>query len=149
MKKNRLLLSFLILVLGCLSFNAMAYSEGELVSIARQAAKKAAYTAMRKVSPHTGMDQDYDIDYESIIYDPYEKELEFQVTLSWSAKNQMLFGSRDICKTWGKIYVDLSRGKSEMEARYVSKGKNHWCQVCEDSHGLDVFAAALVFVITN
>ena len=149
MKKNRLLLSFLILVLGCLSFNAVPYTADELVSIARQAAKKAAYTVMNKVSLGTGMDQDYDIDYESIIYDPYEKELEFQVTLSWSVMRHMLFCSRDTCKTWGKNYVDLSRGKSEMEARYVSKGKNHWCQVCEDSHELDVFATPIDFVIAN
>lgn len=149
MKKNRVLLSFLIFAIGCLSFSSMAYTRDELSSIARKASLAAAKTAMATVSPNTGMDPDYDVDYESIKYDSYAKELEFQVTLSWSAKNQMLFGTRDICKVWGKIYVDLSGGKSEMKSRFICKEKNHWTEVCENSHGIDAFAKALWFISTN
>jgi len=148
MKKERLLFSFLVLLIGSLCFNASAYSNDELVSIARKASKDAAYKMSVKVSPHTHEDADYDIDYDSFYYDSYEKELEFQVTLSWSAKDQMFFGTRDICKTWGKMYVDLSNGKNKMNVRFVPKGKNHWCGVCEDSHGLDILAEALILVVT-
>ena len=149
MKKERFLFSFLVLLIGSLCFNASAYSDGELISIARKASKGAAEKMSLKVSPNTHQDADYDIEYDSFKYDPYEKELEFRVTLSWSAKDQVFLGTRDICKTWGKMYVDLSNGKSKMKVRFVPKGKNHWCEVCEESHNLDILAEALIFVLTN
>ena len=149
MKKNRLLLSFWILAIGCLSFNAMAYSEDELVSIARKAAYSAANDVMGKVSPNTGRDADYDLDYQSIIYDPYEKEIECRVTLTWSAKKYMISTTRRTCETEGKLYINLSRGKSNMRVRYVSKNENDWFKECASSHWIDTLSQGVVIVVIN
>ena len=149
MKKERLLLSFLVLLIGSFCFNALAYSDGELFSIARHASKIAAQKMSAKVSPNIYDNPDYDIDSGTIKYNTEAQKLEFHVKLSWSAKNQLFFGTRDICETWGKMYVDLSNGTNEMKARFVPEGKNHWCEVCEKTHNLDILDEVLIFIISN
>ena len=147
MKKNRVLLLFLIFAIGCLSINVMAYTANEHARIARKAAWMAVNKAMSRISPGTGKDPDYELDEKSIKYDSSKYELEFHVTLMWSAKKPVLFGARETCKTWGKIYVDLSNGDSRMKARYISEGNNDWCQECQELHHLDIFAEPFCFDI--
>ena len=145
MKKNRVLLLFLIFAIGCLSINVMAYTANEHARIARKAAWMATKIAMREISPGTGKDPDYELDEKSIKYDSCKHELEFHVTLMWKAKDRMLFPTRDTCKTWGKIYVDLSNGESGMKARYIYEGSNDWCQYCIEYRHLDLFTEPLCF----
>ncbi len=144
MKKERLLFSFLVLLIGSLCFNASAYSNDELVSIARKASKGAAYKMSAKVSPGIYQDPDYNIDYNSFVFDSDEQELEFQVTLRWSATDRVFFGTRDICEIWGKMYVNLSNGKNEIIAKFIPKGMNDWCEECAKSHDLDLLAEPLI-----
>lgn len=139
----------MILLLGAAGNLASAQSQGEVVSIARRAALSAARDLMDKVSPNTGRDADFDIDYESIVYDPYAKEIECNVTLSWTAKQYILSSSRRTCETWGKLYIDLSNGESRMKSRYVSKGTNSWFQTCADSHWADALANGIVLIVTK
>ena len=150
MKKIHYLGVFLLLYfLGNFSNETMAQSRSEVVSIARKAAAAAAKEIMSDVSPNTGQDPDYELDYESIVYDSYEKEIECRVQLSWTAKKYMLSSTRRTCETWGKLYIDLSNGSSRIKTRYVSKGNNSWFNECASSHWIDRVAAGVAFIVVN
>ena len=133
------ILTFLLL-LGCFcSLDASAQTNDEILSIVRASAKSAACQVMQKVSPNTGQSPDFEIDYESVVYDSNARQIECNVILSWSAKQYMLSFTRDTCKTWGKLYVNLSDGSS----KYVAKGENNWFVKCANSHWADTLKNGL------
>lgn len=148
-KFKGLLAAAMIMLIAGLANVASAQTQGEVFSLARKAALAAARDVMGKVSPNTGQDADYDIDYDSVIYDGYAREIQCDVTLSWTAKEYMLFSSRNTCETWGKLYIDLSQGTSRMKTRFISKGSNSWFKKCADSHWADALARGVVIVVTN
>lgn len=141
-KLKKFLLLVGILLLGALQ-QANAQSQEKIVSMVRKAALAASEQIMKKVSPNTGRDNDYDINYESIAYDKYAQEVECQVVLSWSAKEYMLSLTRDTCQTWGKLYINLETGSS----RFISKGENSWFKTCADSHWANALKAGVAIVV--
>lgn len=146
--KSSLSLVFLFaLICGNLSTQASAQSRGEVVSIARKAAAQAAFKMMKTISPNTGKDADYELDYESIMYDPHAKEIECRTEVYWSAKEYVLSSGRNMCVVYGKLYIDLSKGKYNISSRFVPLKKNAWTEVCADSHWGNV-ASGIVFYIS-
>lgn len=139
-----------ILITLSLFFNlskSFAQSQGEIISIARQGAALAAQQIMKEISPNTGTNPDYEIDYESIIYDPYAKEIECKILTTWTAKTYMLSLDRSTCQVWGKLYIDLSKGKSYMKSRFIPIGKNSHAEACASSHWASI-ATGLAFYIS-
>lgn len=149
-KLNVLTRRFIMVVtlLSCLG-SLSAQNKEELISIARQAGMQAAFQMMKEISPNTGKEHDYDLDYESVIYDPYAKEIECKVVTSWSAKEYMLSFKRDICKVWGKLYIDLSQGKNKIKTRFIPKGKNAHAEACARSHWASVAAGITFYIVSQ
>ncbi len=140
---------FVVLLVSGFSITVNAQTQGELTSIARKASAKAAYQMMKSISPNTGEGADYELDYNSIIYDSYEKEIECRVTLYWTAKKYVLSFDRNTCMVYGKLYVDLSHGKEKMRSRFIPQQKNAWTEACASSHWADVAAGIAFYVAVN
>lgn len=127
---------------------AVAQSQGEVVSITRKAATEAAIQMMKSISPNTGQDADYELDYNTLIYDPYAKEIECKATLYWSAKEYVLSSNRNTCAVYGKLYIDLSKGKDKIRSRFIPINKNRWTEVCASSHWANV-ATGIAFYLST
>lgn len=127
---------------------AVAQSQGEVVSITRKAATEAAIQMMKSISPNTGQDADYELDYNTLIYDPYAKEIECKATLYWSAKEYLLSSNRNTCAVYGKLYIDLSKGKDKIRSRFIPINKNRWTEVCASSHWANV-ATGIAFYLST
>ncbi|WP_424038881.1 hypothetical protein [Porphyromonas endodontalis] len=127
---------------------AVAQSQGEVVSITRKAANEAAIQMMKSISPNTGQDADYELDYNTLIYDPYAKEIECKATLYWSAKEYVLSSNRNTCTVYGKLYIDLSKGKDKIRSRFIPINKNRWTEVCASSHWANV-ATGIAFYLST
>ena len=128
--------------------SAVAQSQGEVVSITRIGAYDAATLMMKTISPITGKDADYELDYSTLIYDTYGREVECKVALSWSAKEYVLSSSRNTCIVYGKLYIDLSKGKNQIRSRFIPISKNRWAEICGSSHWADV-ATGIVFYLSS
>lgn len=127
---------------------AVAQLQGEVVSITRKAATEAAIQMMKSISPNTGQDADYELDYNTLIYDPYAKEIECKATLYWSAKEYVLSSNRNTCAVYGKLYIDLSKGKDKIRSRFIPINKNRWTEVCASSHWANV-ATGIAFYLST
>ena len=142
------LLFFVVLFCAMMPTSAVAQSQGEVVSITRKAAHEAAILMMKTISPNTGQDADYDLDYSTLVYDTYGKEVECKVALSWSAKEYVLSSSRNTCIVYGKLYIDLSKGKNQIRSRFIPISRNRWAEICSASHWADV-ATGIVFYVSS
>ncbi len=147
MMKLRSFFSLFLLFVSLGASNALAQSQGEIISIARQGAAQAAQQMMREISPNTGTNPDYELDYESIIYHPYVQEIECRISTLWSAKTYVLSMDRKTCEVWGKLYIDLSKGRDRLKTRFVPSGKNAHAEACASSHWANV-AKGIAFYIS-
>jgi hypothetical protein len=106
---------------------------------------------MKEISPHTGRNSDYDLVYESIIYDSYENEIECAVTLSWEAKKTMLFSHYEKCIIEGKLYIYLEEKDSSgnVKTKFIPKWQNNWAKECAASHGWNTIAELSYYLMTQ
>ncbi len=125
--KKSSILTFLLLLGAIFSFDASAISRDEMYSMARLAANKAAEAEMNKISPNTGKDPNYELIYDSFTYSG--GVIECSVNLSWSAKNQMIFGTRKTCRCMAKMKI-----YSDGSYSYSVVSTNDWYDVCKRSH---------------
>ncbi len=114
MKKDRLLLSFLILVIGCLNFNSAALTYEEY---AKNAASRLTQKAMDAVSPLSGKDGWYRIDPSSIsVNGSYMK---CEATLGWTEWN--IWDGYRYCQAWGTIYANTVTGEEVFDVSSINK----------------------------
>lgn len=129
MKVKNSIITFMLLLGSFSNFEVSAITQDEIIGIAKHAACTACIRVMDLVSPGTGRDPDYEIDYESIVYDINANQLLCDVQLSWVAKPYMLFsGTKEQMtnRTWGKLYVDITDGS----IKYVSERENDYLIKC-------------------
>ncbi len=136
MKSKSSVISFLLLLGSFIIFDVSAITQEEIIGIAKSAAYIACKHVTALVSPGTGLDSNYEMDYESIVYDTNANQLLCDVQLSWVAKPYMLFtGTKEQMtnRTWGKLYVNVTDGS----IKYVSERENVYLTKCAESWVLE------------
>lgn len=113
MKKNKILLSFLVFVISCLNFNAAAVSYEDVI---KYAADNITSKAMKTISPITGENGWYRIDTSSMRLDG--NTLSAEVTLGWKEWN--FFTGERQCQIWGTLYVNLATGALRLEPSSIN-----------------------------
>ena len=129
----------------------MVVAQNQVVSMARKYSNAMAEQMMKEISPNTGKNSDYDLNYESIIYDSIGGEIECLVRLTWDAKKTMLFSDYKQCVVDGKLYVYLNEKDiyGKIKTRFVPKWQNQHTKDCASSHGWDLTAALVLYVSTQ
>jgi hypothetical protein len=139
----------LLVLLSLVIFTNIALSAQEYVSKARKYSKSLSEKLMTEYSPNTGKNNDYDLDYENIIYDSYEEEIECMVKITWEAKETILFSHYDVCIVEGKLYIYLNEKDSygKVKTKFVPKWQNDWAKKCAASHGWDAVSAITLYLL--
>lgn len=147
MKKTIFLFTILLIV----SVSVNAQDQNPVASLARKYSSAMAEKLMKEISPNTGKNSDYDLDYESIIYDSYANEIECLVHLTWDAKKTMLFSDYKQCAVDGKLYIYLDEKDKygNIKTKFVPKWQNEHAKDCAASHGWNVAAALTYYLSTQ
>ncbi|MDR0604670.1 MAG: hypothetical protein LBG80_10245 [Bacteroidales bacterium] len=141
-----------ILIISCLvALATTTLNAQEYISKARKYSKSLSEKLMKDYSPNTGRNNDYDLDYESIIYDSHANEIECLVEITWEAKKTILFSHYDKCIVKGKLYIYLNEQDryGNVKTKFVPRELNEWAKQCASSHGWNAIAALTLYLIVQ
>ena len=94
--------------------------------LVRKAAYELADKMMYKITPNTGADANYQIDYASMVADETGNNIRCYVYITWTAKVTRFNSRRHDCRVGGWLYISYLRNVT-----YVVKEESEAVRKCE------------------